>query len=569
MTKRTILAFAVGFPLLALCVSHLFFLPMYDVNDDPTMDMMARGIGFAEEPSPFIFFSNIWYGRLLSSLYSGWADAPWSRLLSLALQWLAGAALAFAVLRRGVSSVAVALLAAYFFVFDVTFYIHPSFTITPALAAVGAVALWLSAVLEHERPHPGRAAAVVLLLLWAGLVRRDSLLLVLLLGLPVVLVATIHFPRPTNGGWRRFATRCAIAVGPLLVAALLVQGLYLHDRHVYRVTPGWGDLHESHEMISAYNDFQQAAYTPETREVFEKVGWSPVDFAMVRTWFFYDEERFSLEKMRAVLDAFPQRSSKGWRLDSADLDLFRNDPYRNAMIATMIAIALFVPWRGRRLAVAVVAGCMLLAVCGYLLLVLHRFPPRVYQPMFACLAAFLLVLADGGTGWRWPRRASTWIGVAGLVVVAGTLPSVVATWDGRAEFGQRLSDRLREGLVDIAPSADRLYVVWGASLPFELIPPLSSMDELREMKIFFLASGTRSRYNAARLEEFGIDDIHRAIYTRDDVFVISNDALNRLFVAYVAEHYGEPIEFFPVAQYTEGDWHLFTVYRFRRVAHAG
>jgi hypothetical protein len=568
VTKRTILAFSVGFPLLALLVSHLFFLPMYDVNDDPTMDMMARGIGFTDEPSPFILFSNICYGQLLSSLYSGWAGVPWFRLLSLALQWFAGVALAFAVLRRGVSSVAVALLAAYFLVFDVTFYIHPSFTITPALASAGAVALWLSETLERERPHPGWAAAVALLLLWAGLVRRDSLLLVLLLGLPVVLVAAIRFPPPTNGGRRRLAARCGLAAGPLLLAALLVQGLYLYDRHVYRVTPGWGEFHESHEMISAYNDFQQAAYTSETREIFEEVGWSPVDFAMVRTWFFYDKERFSLEKMRAVLDAFPQRSSKGWRLDGADLELFRNDPYRNAMIATLIAVLLFVPWRDRRLAVAVVAICMLLAVCGYLLLVLHRFPPRVYQPMFACLAAFLLVLTDGGAGWRWPRRVSCWIGAAGLIVVAGMLPSVVATWD-RAEFGRRLSDRLREGLIDMAPSADRLYVVWGASLPFELIPPFSSMDELREMKIFFLASGTRSRHNAARLEEFGIEDIHLAIYTREDVFVISNDTYNRVFVAYVAEHYGDRIEAVPVARYDEGDWHLFTVYRFRRVAHAG
>lgn len=556
MTKRTAIAFSVGFPLLSLLVSHLLFLPMYDVNDDPTMDMMARGIGFAAAPSPFILFSNIWYGLLLSSLYTAWPALPWFRLLSLALQWIAGAALSFAVLRRGVSSVAVALLAAYFLVFDVTFYIHPSFTITSVLAAAGAVALWLSALLERERPHPGWAVAVVLLLLWAGLVRRDSLLLVLLMGLPVVLVAAI----------RRSAARCAIAVGPLLIAALIAQGLTLYDRHVYRVTPGWDEFHESHEMISAFVDFQQAAYTPQTREVFAGVGWSPVDFAMVRNWFFYDEERFSLDKMRTVLEAFPRKSSKGWRLDSADLDLFRNDPYRNAMVATMIVAVLFIPWRGRRPAVAVAAACMLLAVGGYLLLVMHRFPPRVYQPMFACFAAFLMVLADGGAGWRWPRRVSCWVGAAGLIVVAGMVPSVVATWAGRAEVGRRLSDGLRQGLIDLAPSADRLYVVWGASLPFELIPPLSSMDELREMKIFFLASGTRSRYNAARLEEFGIEDIHRAIYTRDDVLVISNGAYNEVFVAYVAEHYGERIEFVPVARYAEGDWHLFTVYRFRRAA---
>ena len=82
----------------------------------------------------------------------------------------------------------------------------------------------------------------------------------------------------------------------------------------------------------------------------------------------------------------------------------------------------------------------------------------------------------------------------------------------------------------------------------------------------FLDAGTRSPLSRARLDDYGIDDLHRAIYERGDVLVIANEPLSEMFAAYVAEHYGERVMFRPATHYGPSDRVLFSVYRFRRAA---
>jgi hypothetical protein len=435
--------------------------------------------------------------------------------------------------------------------------VHPTFTTTAALLALGVVVLWLSVVLDRDSPAPWTIAAVVVGLVVAGLVRSQIVLLILGIGLPAALVAGVSA--------REFLTRrSAVVAGPLLLGLLLILTFDAYDDHVYRTTAGWSEYHELHGALAEFVDYQRVVYTPETRAIFERVGWSPTDLAMLLNYFFVDAERFSLDKMKTVLAAFPKTGGDRASMRSA-LYFFLNDPYRNAMLATILAATLFVPLRGPRWAVVAVMWIVLLGLTGYLLVVLQRYPPRVYQPLLAFAAAATLVLVDGVRDRRRRRRLPVILGSVMLIVVAGLTPSVAATWAERARLGARFSDGLARGLAELASDEKRLYVVWAATLPLEFTPPFSDMDEFRALQFVRLASETRAPYNSQRLVEFGIDDLHRAIYMRDDVFVIANDDLCRLFVAYVAEHYGERIAFRPVARYGVDDWHLFSVFRFEAI----
>lgn len=544
------LLLTLALPMLPLVAAHAFFLPMYDLNDDPGMDMVARGVGYTVSPSPFLWYSNVLYGRLLTTLYGALPAWPWYRLLALAFQYLAGVAIAHAALRRGLSFSVLGPLAVYFVVFDLTFYVHPTFTVTAALLAAGAVALWTGAVLDGRRMTWPALAAFASLLAPAAMLRTQSALLVLALALPGVVLLLLRGERA--GRLHRLASGLAPAAGALL----LIAALQAYDRHAYATTPGWEDFHETHELISEFVDFERAVYTPETKAVFDEVGWSANDFLMLQNWFYSDRERFSLEKMKTVLAAFPRHRP---RLDRgfAHLDLVRNDPYVVLMLAALLVAALFVAPRDGRLTALAATWLAVLALAAYLVFVLHRFPPRTYQPMLAVAVALSAVLAAAteNTG-RWPPR----IRVVALLALAIGLPGLVSIWHGRSEFGAGLNSAFREA-VDQLPR-QRLLVVWGAALPIELTLPLSDMHEYRGLRLYSLGSDTRSPYNAALLEEFGIEDIYRAIYTRDDVLVIGSDALNGLLVRYAAEHYGDRVSFWPVARYGKNGWHLFTVYRF-------
>jgi hypothetical protein len=120
----------------------------------------------------------------------------------------------------------------------------------------------------------------------------------------------------------------------------------------------------------------------------------------------------------------------------------------------------------------------------------------------------------------------------------------------------------------LANSRRQLYVTWGASFPYELVPPLDPLREFRDLRILSLGVMTQSPVTAARMTEFGIDDLYRALYERDDILLISTDAHNRLLEQFVREHHGVSIAAVPVAQYDLGECrgreYRFTVFRIRR-----
>jgi hypothetical protein len=544
---------ALALPAVPLLAIHALFLPMYDLNDDPGMDMLARGVGYADAPTPFLLYSNVLYGRLLNALYAWQPELPWYRLLGLVCQYVAGAVSAAVVLRRAPRASTLALLALYFVAFDATFYLHPTFTVTAASLAIAASVLWLDRAIHGEELPPGETAGFVALVALAAAIRAQSAVLALLVVTPAILTGVVR------AAGRRGSVALARGFVPLVAALAAIAALHVHDRRTYAATPGWEDAHTFHRLISEFVDFSRASYTPATRRVFDDVGWSENDFEMLRNWFYADPERYSIANMERVLDAFPRRAF--WlESDFSHLALAFGDPYRFAMLGALVAAGLFVPWSGRRWLEPALVLAAAAAVTVGLVFALGRFPPRVYHSVLALLLFVAIVLAARRPAAGRPLR---WVRVAALVAFVSVVPGLASTWHGRSQLGRTLNGALTGALRELP--REPLYVVWGAALPIELTLPWSSMAELRGLALYSLGSDTRSPLNGARLAERGIDDIYRAIYERDDVRVIGNESQGRLLVRYAQEHYGHRVAFRPVAQHGLPGWHLFSVYRFERI----
>ena len=85
-------------------------------------------------------------------------------------------------------------------------------------------------------------------------------------------------------------------------------------------------------------------------------------------------------------------------------------------------------------------------------------------------------------------------------------------------------------------------MAWAARFPYEAIPPLAPLHALAGLRVVPIGWPLRTPPVQRTLRDFGAEDLPRALYRRDDLLLVSSDALNRLYVMYVREHHGLEVE---------------------------
>jgi hypothetical protein len=558
----------------AIAAVQLCFTPLFQTNDDVGMQMLAQGVGMSGERTPYILFSNILLGRLLVALY-GIADWPWYRLLGLSVQAVSGLTLVAALRPREPERRSAWLwISAYLAVFGLSFLIRPQFTVVAAEAQIAAV-LCLQAAWRRGRIGTGSTLLVVLLTAAATAIRLQSSLLILTLFAPQILFEVLGRCRAVSP--MGAARACLSAFAPLALAVFAAMGLTAYNAVEYQRHAGWREFLEFNRLRAEFNDFERVAYNPQTAAIFDEVGWSENDVRMFRTWFFTDRQMFSLDKLRVLV---ARASAARPRPDAAGfIDFGREvlrDPATRTMLALLVATALAIPAGEYRRLRWLASAAVGLGVAGYLVYELNRAPPRVYQPMLALLVCEAIFLAGSAP----PTRNARGRAVRCLLTAVGCV-ALTCCWCGwmRSELREsrraaHVSRRFVEIAQELAQPPRRLYVTWGATFPYELVPPLDRLHEFRELRILSLGVMTQSPVVDSRLAEFGITNLYQALSQRNDILLISTPAHNQLLIDFVLEHYGTHIVAEPVAEYElgtcRGHDYRFTVYRIRQTGeHAG
>ncbi len=288
---RLRIAIALTLPCVTLIAVHVLFDPLYRTNDDPSMLLLAAGLLYVDEPTPYLIFSNHLWGQLLAFLYTWLPGLPWYRVLQLTVQLAAGATLVYVALGQRISASRMVPIAGCFVVFDMLMLVRPHFTLTAAAA-----------------------------------IRHESAVLVYLLSIPPALV-------PLLRAWREGGARLAVRriVLPMAVAAIIVVSLHGYNRMRYEV-PEWRDFTETGPSLGAVLDFSAAGsavaqtwkrfpdrtvqllntrYAPEVyAAAAEGPGWTGSELRMFMAWFYADTELFSLARVESFLEHIgePSRS---------------------------------------------------------------------------------------------------------------------------------------------------------------------------------------------------------------------------------------------------------------------
>ena len=298
---RLLAAFLVnaGLLLVLLCC----FTPRFETNDDVLMSKFVDGqMG---EKSAYIPFINIVQGFFLKLLYTiGGEGLNWYSISIYALMLAAFTAMTWVLLMRFRPLGAWSMAAVILMTVGMNSYLYPCFSKTCAVAAAGGLCLMLYAMgdgLEKPKRLPLMLGLVMAVLgyLW----RYEEFFAVAALMAPVGLVVLLELPgkRPGEGVKKRLLQSWRYA-RPFLLLLVIVLSLYGFDRLMWN-QGDYRDFTQFNRNRHLLMDYDSIPDYEQMQPVYDSLDMDENAVYFLKNWSFYDTEKFSLEKIKAVLDA--------------------------------------------------------------------------------------------------------------------------------------------------------------------------------------------------------------------------------------------------------------------------
>ncbi len=537
---------ATGFLLLV----YAFFRPHFQYADDIQVLLLLKGVGLVQSPSALNQRENILLCTLLKDLYKAFPGFQWYSALLVLTQFLAFWAM-LATLQwgphRGFRTLlflfASAGLAAYFFG-------NLQWTMTSSLAGLGAFFLLAALWREKDRKPPLIAYLLVFLLVILGVqIRYPSVGLIILVSLPTL--------------WALMRDRTLTSARKTLVwflaATALVSCLLIGYSHqFYQRDPGWVKFADFFDQHFGLHEARYPVYDAQSKPVFDSVGWTPNDLAMFQSWYFLNENVYSVEKLKKLNDYFPR-----FGIDkNPGYTLAQKLSFDTTQIALLFFFALLwlIP-RGsfRTLGLTALWAFLVLAFLD----AYEKLPERVFLPALY----FLVLLCVFYSVPKWkdpslsPAKSTFFLKAGGLILI---VLLVFTFYFLGKEYSRGLRWNQAEALMKksmegLQPKGDQLYVYWESALPIELNPAFGDFEMFRPMNIVPLTWFQRSPTTRTLLNRFGVKDLFKDMVDNPNILMICTDSEVDLYKTRMIEKYGMETDFEQVYQSP-----LFQVFRIHK-----
>lgn len=292
---------AIGINIIFLSCVLLFCDIKYEVSDDFVMASIMSG-AYGGEFNPQLIFVNTVVGYILLPLYHLFPQVSWYLIFQLLLCFFAFVLVTYMLLERNGKPVGVLLSIFLITFFSDDVYVLPQFTKAAALVFMaGAVTfLWGTFV---EKSLVIQIISAILCVL-GSMVRFSGIFLMGSFILLIIFYEFVNFWH-RKVGWKNYVY--VFISGIVLITGIF--GMRMLDSYTYHND-------EQSEYFLKYNairslivdqkDYGYVAYEKELK----KIDVSEVDYTMLKTWNFDDENYFTLEKMGQVASIIMQYNSK-------------------------------------------------------------------------------------------------------------------------------------------------------------------------------------------------------------------------------------------------------------------
>jgi len=520
------------------------FSIQYQTNDDAGMNMLAVGKGLAQQPSEFLMFQHFIIGLALKSLYSYLPGFPWYGALMYICLFLSSLVIGSAILRLNPHSSVVGLSIVILVLFYLPVIVSPQFTICSGYLGIAGILLLYSIAYKPYKSKNANLFFMTLasgLLILAGLIRFQSMLLASLLMAPLYVNASVT----------RFAMVLRRLLPILCCVVFIAVLLNWAQQAYYQRSPGWEHFHNYRDVLAEFSDSRTISWNESTQPLFQQIGWSQNDLAMIQCWFYLDPKVYSFQNLLFVSQNTPfvSRHRVGW--DELWDDLKQSLSSFGGIATLLLCILVLTKVVGINQSLAALALVWYSILFVGMTISIKRLPSHVWLVMLLGLYVVELVLwcqVCERTTFGQSANPKQWLN-AGILFFLGLSLYVACCW-GQVMQASKLSDfhqmgqkALRDDIERLRPRADQLFVVWGGEFPYEGFQlPNKTEPIASEMQLLGLGVGNHEPFVQNRLRSLGIDDLYQSFYTREDVFLIGSERVNRLLVQYIQEHYQTRVE---------------------------
>jgi hypothetical protein len=508
----------------------LALTPRYETNDDAGMNLVATGRGFVDRPDEHLLYSNVLIGLALKSLYQVAPSVPWYGGLWFLTACASLVAICYACLRNVSSEWTVGLSGAFLWFAGIPDLTELQFTRIAFLAGLAGLLLLVGGI--RSGGGSWQQWLAVPLLLVGGLIRYDAVRLVCVVLLPVILWML----------WRCRSDRSARHAVAILAGCLLLGwGAVRFNDWYYARDADWKDFYSFNILRVEFMDFDHVEYNSQTAGAFAAAGWKPVDLQMLRKWAFLDQDRYSSQKLKTILDAVPANRPSA-RLWNALIKQLAADGELWGLLACGAAIVAILSVDPSARLIPLACFLMALTTCAVVYHDMHL-PARVYCPVLTGCVATALVFSNGPRAFgKRPAWVETAVGRYTAIAILGAL--IVwrgyADWRSNANFVSYHKSAVAM-LGNLAPKSDQLFVVWAGDFPFEYMTlPLGGKPLPADFKV--MTMGNTSGFTRQRMRELGVRDLRALVRGGGQTYFVCQAADTALLDAYFWAHYGEHLK---------------------------
>ena len=276
-----LLALGMNFVILAICIT--LGSGKFNSLDDYFMSSVLTG-AYGGEYDVRMYFVNVVYGYFLRPFYVLFPSIGWYSIFQIFTVLASFVALSYVVLKRYESKLGVMLAVMLLICVSPEFYLNVAFTQVAGIATTAGVFLFAIGNTERKRTY----LIVGSLFMAAGIIFRKEMFL---LGMPT-LAALLFF------GFLR--AKSIWKATPIVLAAFAASYIGLVKFNEYHFK-GEYEYYAAYQGPRSY--FGDGAFyeAPAFVAELDDRGMNKRDFRYLRSWYFYDNEVFSLDSMKALI----------------------------------------------------------------------------------------------------------------------------------------------------------------------------------------------------------------------------------------------------------------------------
>jgi hypothetical protein len=524
-------------------IIYLGFLhPGYAINDDLKIISIVSGYP-AGNPAPFLIFSNVLLGFLLTPLYALHTPLNWEMLLFCAINFLSLWVLLY-IIHSGSMRSRYKLIGEIIILACANYYaLNITFTSTASLACFAGTCLILSGVKSTITLKKKSILCGISLIVLASLIRIQMLAISLACTLPVIIFLT------------RFL-KIRILVAVFIITGVFVFAGYGFDKLFVHANPDW-NAYYFYNLTA--QQLQDAHRLENLHSQIKRFGWSSNDQELFARWFFPDAGIYSIDRIRYLVEHVPGTSQNAAGSVKNFLSSLVN-PTAIPFLLIVVSIWLFIPiWslpiRPSMALITIFLLCMaenLALVWGY------KDPEYVLLSSLANMGIFSVVIFDWlAIGELKLMNSLPLSGFARIInygfiltlslavgmVISQAFAASQNNMNKQIAYQHILADLNRLHLDGEIPQnsliispAHGLPLDW--SNPFVLAFP--SVPYLDTGWITFSPS-----YNHV-LQEYGIQSLPDALYQKNNIYLMTKSTFTVFLGRYYQEHENISVVFQPI-----------------------